>query len=106
VGFLLAFALPKYHGPLAAVAKSVGLSAVALLGLLALTIAASYINLGALNSIVSAAISVASTALILLFYMHVRRIKPLLWAFVGAGFFWLGIMFALAFSDFLTRGWR
>jgi cytochrome c oxidase subunit IV len=88
------------------VAKSVGLSAVALLGLLALTIAASYINLGALNSIVSAAISVASTALILLFYMHVRRIKPLLWAFVGAGFFWLGIMFALAFSDFLTRGWR
>lgn len=106
MGFLLAFALPKYHGPLAAVAKSVGLSAVALLGLLALTIAASYINLGALNSIVSAAISVASTALILLFYMHVRRIKPLLWAFVGAGFFWLGIMFALAFSDFLTRGWR
>ncbi len=108
MGFLLAFALPKYHGPLAAVAKSVGLSAVALLGLLALTIAASYINLGALNSIVSAAISVASTstALILLFYMHVRRIKPLLWAFVGAGFFWLGIMVALAFSDFLTRGWR
>lgn len=102
----MAFALPKYHGPLAAVAKSVGLSAVALLGLLALTIAASYINLGALNSIVSAAISVASTALILLFYMHVRRIKPLLWAFVGAGFFWLGIMVALAFSDFLTRGWR
>ena len=82
------------------------LNAVALLGLLALTIAASYINLGALNLIVSAAISVASTALILLFYMHVRRIKPLLWAFVGAGFFWLGIMFVLAFSDFLTRGWR
>ena len=106
MGFLLAFALPKYHGPLAAVAKSVGLSAVTLLGLLALTIAASYINLGALNSIVSAAISVGSTALILLFYMHVRRIKPLLWAFVGAGFFWLGIMVALAFSDFLTRGWR
>ena len=82
------------------------LNAVALLGLLALTIAASYINLGVLNSIISAAISVASTALILLFYMHVRRIKPLLWAFVGAGFFWLGIMFVLAFSDFLTRGWR
>jgi cytochrome c oxidase subunit IV len=82
------------------------LNAVALLGLLALTIAASYINLGALNSIVSAAISVASTALILLFYMHVRRSKPLLWVFVGAGFFWLGIMFVLAVSDFLTRGWR
>jgi cytochrome c oxidase subunit 4 len=54
----------------------------------------------------SRSISVASTVLILLFYMHVRRSKPLLWVFVGAGFFWLGIMFVLAFSDFLTRGWR
>ena len=49
MGFLLAFALPKYHGPLAAVAKSVGLSAVALLGLLALTIAASYIRSAQFN---------------------------------------------------------
>jgi hypothetical protein len=28
-----------------------------------------------------------------------------LWVFVGAGFFWLMILFALSFSDFLTRGW-
>jgi cytochrome c oxidase subunit 4 len=82
------------------------LNGVALLGLLAVTIAASFLNLGVLNSIVAASISVVSTALILLCYMHVRRSKPLLWVFVGAGFFWLGIMFVLAFSDFLTRGWR
>jgi cytochrome c oxidase subunit 4 len=82
------------------------LNGVALLGLLALTTAAAYVNLGPLNSIVSTLISVVSTALILLFYMHVRRSKPLLWVFVGAGFFWLGIMFALAFSDFMTRGWK
>jgi cytochrome c oxidase subunit IV len=82
------------------------LNGVALLGLLATTIAASYLKLGVLNPIISASVSVASTLLILLFYMHVRRIKPLLWFFVGAGFFWLAIMFVLAFSDFLTRGWR
>jgi cytochrome c oxidase subunit 4 len=82
------------------------LNGVALLGLLALTIAASFLNLGVLNSIIAASISVASAALILLFYMHVRRSKPRLWVFVGAGFFWLGIMFVLAFTDFLTRGWR
>jgi cytochrome c oxidase subunit IV len=87
-------------------ARAYLLNGAALLGLLALTIAASYLNLGAFNSIVTASISVASTALILLFYMHVRRSKPLLWVFIGAGFFWLGIMFVLAFSDFLTRGWR
>jgi cytochrome c oxidase subunit 4 len=79
---------------------------IALLGLLAVTIAASYLKLGVLNSIVTASVSVVSTALIVLFYMHVRRSKPLLWVFVGCGFFWLGILFVLAFSDFLTRGWR
>jgi cytochrome c oxidase subunit 4 len=87
-------------------ARNYILTGIGLLGLLALTIAASYLNLGVLNPIITASISVASTALILLFYMHVRRIKPLLWFFVGAGFFWLGIMFVLAFSDFLTRRWR
>jgi cytochrome c oxidase subunit IV len=87
-------------------AKTYIFTGVALLGLLTLTIVASYLNLGVLSPIVAALISVASTALIILFYMQVRRSKPLLWVFVGAGFFWLGIMFVLAFSDFLTRGWR
>ena len=82
------------------------LTGIVLLGLLALTIAASYLNLGVLNSIITASVSVASTVLIILFYMHVRHSKPLLWVYVGVGFFWLGIMFVLAFSDFLTRGWR
>jgi len=43
--------------------------------------------------------------LILLFFMHLRDSKPIIWVFAGAGFFWLGIMFALALSDYLTRGW-
>jgi cytochrome c oxidase subunit IV len=90
----------------AASARTYLLTGVALLGLLALTIVVSYLNLGVFNPIITASISVASTALIILFYMHVRRGKPLLWVFVGAGFFWLGIMFVLAFSDFMTRGWR
>jgi cytochrome c oxidase subunit IV len=82
------------------------LTGAALLGLLTLTIAFSYLDLGALNPVVTAAISIASTTLIILFYMNLHRSKPLLWVFVGAGFFWLGIMFTLALSDFLTRGWR
>jgi cytochrome c oxidase subunit IV len=78
----------------------------ALLSLLALTIAAAYLNLGPFNAIVATAISVASAAIVLLFYMHVRHSSPLLWVFVGLGFFWVGIMFVLAFSDFMTRGWK
>jgi cytochrome c oxidase subunit 4 len=90
----------------AAPARNYLLTGAALLGLLAMTIACSYLNLGTLNPVVTAAISIASTILIILFYMHVHRRQPLLWIFVGAGFFWLGIMFALALSDFLTRGWK
>ena len=71
----------------AASARTYILIGIALLGLLALTIVASYLNLGVLNLIVTASISVASTVLIIFFYMHVRRSKPLLWIFVGAGFF-------------------
>jgi cytochrome c oxidase subunit 4 len=87
-------------------ARAYLITGVALIGLLALTIAASYLNLGSLNPVVATAVSVASAALIVLFYMHVYRSKPLLWIFVGAGVFWLGIMFALALSDFVTRDWR
>jgi cytochrome c oxidase subunit 4 len=82
------------------------LTEIALLGLLALTVAVASLNLGPLNAIIAAAISVASATLIILNFMHMRRSKPLLWVFVGAGFFWLGIMFALALSDFMTRGWK
>ncbi len=79
-------------------------SGAALLGLLALTVAAAYVNLGALNTAVSLAISLLKGALIVLIFMHLRYSKPLLWLCAGAGFFWLGILFALALSDYLTRG--
>jgi hypothetical protein len=38
--------------------------------------------------------------------MHLRYSKPSMWVFAGVGLFWLGIMFALALSDYLTRGWK
>lgn len=78
----------------------------ALLGLLALTIAAAYINLGPLNTIAAMAISLAKGGLILLFFMHIRYSKPLMWIFAGAGFFWLGIMLVLAMTDYMSRGWQ
>lgn len=87
-------------------ARSYLLTGIALLGFLALTIAAAYANLGPLNTIVAMVISLAKGALIILFFMHLRYSKPLLWVFAGAGFFWLGIMLILAMSDYVTRGWK
>jgi len=82
------------------------INGLALLILLGLTIGAAHINLGPLNTVVALAISVAKAALIILFFMHIRYSKPLMWLCAGAGFFWLGIMIVLAMSDYLTRGWR
>ena len=79
---------------------------IALLGLLALTTTAAYINLGLFNVILSMTISAAKTTLIVLFFMHLRYAKPLVWICAGAGLFWLGILLSLALSDYLTRGWR
>ena len=77
----------------------------ALLAFLGLTIAAAYVNLGPFNTVAAMSIALAQAGLILLFFMHLRDSKPIIWVFAGAGFFWLGIMFALALSDYLTRGW-
>jgi len=76
-----------------------------LMALLGATIAIAYIHLGKLNVMAALTIAFIKAVLIILYFMHVRYSSRLLWIFVCAGFFWLGIMFALSFSDFLTRGW-
>ncbi len=87
-------------------ARTYLLNGAALLVLLALTIGAAYLNLGPLNTPVAMFISLAKGALIILFFMHLRYSKPILWIFAGAGFFWLGIMLVLALSDYMSRGWK
>ncbi len=81
-------------------------SCIALLALLALTIGAAYINLGPFNTIVAMLISLAKGTIILLFFMHLRYSRPLIWIAAATGFFWLGIMLVLAMTDYLSRGWR
>jgi cytochrome c oxidase subunit 4 len=76
---------------------------VSLLALLALTVGVAYIHLGRLNAFASLGIAVAKATIIILYFMHVRYSPRLVWVFVGAGFFWLGIMFVLSLGDYLTR---
>jgi cytochrome c oxidase subunit IV len=73
--------------------------------LLAATIGIAYIHLGKLNIVVALTIAFIKATMIVLYFMHLRYSPRLLWIFAGAGFFWLGIMFALTFADYLTRGW-
>jgi cytochrome c oxidase subunit 4 len=78
---------------------------VALALLLVLTVAASYVNLGAFNIVVAIGIATAKAVLIVLFFMHVIHSPPLVRLAAVAGFVWLGIMLVLLLADYAARGW-
>jgi cytochrome c oxidase subunit 4 len=71
----------------------------------ALTVAAAFIDMGALNNVVMLAIAIAKATLVVLFFMHVRWGTRLTWVIAASGFFWLLILFGLTMQDYLTRGW-
>lgn len=77
----------------------------ALMVLFALTAGLAYLPLGPFNAVVALAIGAAKAALIALWFMELGRSRRLVWVVAGAGGFWLGILFTLTMSDYLTRGW-
>lgn len=78
---------------------------VALMLLLGATVAIAEVDLGPGNFIASTLIAATKMTLIMLVFMNLRYSKPLSRLVACAGFFWLAILFALAFSDYITRGW-
>ena len=78
----------------------------ALLLLTLSTTGMAFVDLGGdWNAVAAVAIAIVKALLVILFFMHVRYSSPLTWLFVGAGFFWLMILFALTMPDPLTRNW-
>jgi cytochrome c oxidase subunit 4 len=80
----------------------------ALLCLTGLTVWAAFYDLGGgrlhiANALVATAIAIAKATLVVLYFMHVRWSGRLTWIFVGAGVFWLLILFTLLFGDYFTR---
>ena len=74
-----------------------------LLVLTGITVWVAFMDLGALNNVVALSIAVAKALLVILFFMHVRQNSQLIKLFVGAGFFWLVIMFSFTLGDIFTR---
>lgn len=60
---------------------------------------------GPLNVIVALTIAVVKATLVVLYFMHVRYSSRLIWVVFASALFWLGILFALTFGDYWTRGW-
>jgi cytochrome c oxidase subunit 4 len=77
----------------------------ALLVLTAATWGVAYLPLGEWHTVLALAIAVTKALLVLLFFMHLLHSTRLTWVVAAAGVFWLGILFALTFSDYLTRSW-
>jgi len=70
-----------------------------------LTVQIAFFDLGRLNTVVALTIAVIKATLVVLFFMHVKYSTRLTWAVVLGSIFWLGIMFVLTISDYLTRVW-
>ncbi|WP_063958276.1 cytochrome C oxidase subunit IV family protein [Bradyrhizobium manausense] len=75
----------------------------ALLALLALTVALAYLPLGAGNGVVALTIGTIKAGLVAAIFMELRHRGGLTLIFAGAGLFWLGILLWLGSMDFLTR---
>lgn len=57
------------------------------------------------NTIVAMTIAVTKATFVVLYFMHVRYSSRLIWVIFASALFWMGILFALTFSDYWTRGW-
>src|ERR671927_2022632 len=72
----------------------------------ALTVAAAFVDFPwKFNTIIALTIAVAKATFVVLYFMHVRYSSRLVWVIVASALFWIGILFALTFSDYWTGGW-
>ena len=58
-----------------------------------------------LNTIVAMTIAITKATFVVLYFMHVRYSSRLIWVIMAAALFWMAILFAFTFSDYLTRDW-
>jgi cytochrome c oxidase subunit IV len=80
-----------------------GLVFAALLALLALSAASSFLPPAPWKTAAGLIIAATKTGLIALFFMKLRYQRGLVRIFAGAGLFWLGLLAVLLLADYLMR---
>jgi cytochrome c oxidase subunit IV len=78
---------------------------VALMVLTFVTVAVAFVDLGNLNVLVAMAVAVIKATLVVLFFMHVKYASLTTKLVVISSVVWLGFLFFITLSDYLTRGW-
>jgi cytochrome c oxidase subunit IV len=70
----------------------------------AITVGASYVHMGWLNTPVAMLIASTKAMLVILFFMHLKDHPKLIKVTFAAAFFFFAILVAHTLSDYLTRG--
>jgi cytochrome c oxidase subunit IV len=71
----------------------------------ALTVLAAFMDFPwKFNTIIALTIATAKATFVVLYFMHVRYSSRLIWVIMTSALFWMAILFAFTFSDYLTRG--
>jgi cytochrome c oxidase subunit 4 len=86
-------------------AKACLLTWVGLMAGFVLTLALSRTQLEAFYTPLAMVIAAVQTLGVMAYFMHARASSRLTWLFAVAGIYWLGILFVLGLSDYLSRGW-
>jgi cytochrome c oxidase subunit IV len=76
-----------------------------LLILTAITVGASYAELGQFNVVVALANACIKAVLVILFFMHVKYSSRLTKLTVAAGFFTFFVLITMALTDYISRAW-
>ena len=77
----------------------------ALIVLTVLTVVVAFFDLGNLNVTVALTVAVMKASLVVLFFMHAKYQSQIIKLVVLASIVWLGFLFLITLSDYLTRGW-
>jgi cytochrome c oxidase subunit 4 len=70
----------------------------------AVTVLASYVHMGWLNTPVAMLIAITKAMLVILFFMHLKDHPKLIKVTFAAAFFFFAILIAHTLSDYLSRG--
>jgi len=71
----------------------------------AITVVASYWELGPWNPVIALAIAVTKATLVILYFMHIKYSSKLMKLTVGAGVFTFMILVGMSLSDYISRAW-
>ena len=96
---------PTHHAHTVVSPKVYAVIFALLLCFTALTVFASYLELGSFNTVIALAIAIIKATLVILFFMHVRYSSRLTKLTVASGFFLLIVLFSLTLTDYISRAW-